>query len=87
MRSAYKILVGKYEGKRPFGRPRHRWECNIRMDLWEIRWKDVDWIHLTQHRDQWWSLVNSSGPLGSIKGREFHNWLSDLASQGTFCSM
>jgi hypothetical protein len=38
MRNAYNILLGKYEGKRPFGRPRHRWEVNIRMDLRETRW-------------------------------------------------
>jgi len=44
MRNVYKILVGKSEGKRPLGRPRHRWEDNIRMDLREIRWEGVDWI-------------------------------------------
>jgi hypothetical protein len=55
--NAYNILVGKPEGKRPHGRPRHRWENNIRMDLTEIRWEDVDWIHLAQGRDQCWPLV------------------------------
>jgi hypothetical protein len=44
MRNVYKILVGKSEGKRPRGRPRHRREDNIRMDLREIRWEGVDWI-------------------------------------------
>jgi hypothetical protein len=50
-------LVGKSEGKRPLGRPRHRWE-DIRMNLREIGWEGVDWMHLTQDRDQWWALVN-----------------------------
>jgi hypothetical protein len=51
-RNAYKILVGKPEGKRPLGRPRHRWEDNIRMDLTEIGWGGMDWIDLAQDRDQ-----------------------------------
>jgi hypothetical protein len=59
MRSAYKSLVGKPEGKRPFGRPRRRWEDNIGMDLWEIGWEGVDWIHLAQDRDQWWAIVST----------------------------
>jgi hypothetical protein len=42
MRNAFKILVGKPEGKRPHGRPRHRWEDNIRVDLREIEWQGVD---------------------------------------------
>jgi hypothetical protein len=46
MRNAYNILVGKPKGKRPLGRPRHRWEFNIRMDLREIGWEGVYWIHL-----------------------------------------
>jgi hypothetical protein len=52
MRNDNKILVGKPEGKRPLGRPRLRWEDNIRMDIGEIRWKDVDWMHLAQDMDQ-----------------------------------
>jgi hypothetical protein len=52
MRSAYKILVGKSEGKRQHGRPRHRWEDNIRMDLNEIEGNGVDWFHLAQDREQ-----------------------------------
>jgi hypothetical protein len=43
---AYRLLVGKPEGKRPLGRPRRRWVNNIRMDLGEVRWGDVDWIGL-----------------------------------------
>jgi hypothetical protein len=52
IRNAYKIFVRKPEGKRPRGRPRRRWEDNIRMDLKEIVWEGVDWIHLVQDRDQ-----------------------------------
>jgi hypothetical protein len=59
MRSAYNILVGKPEGNRPRGRRMHRWEDNIRMDVREIGWEDVDWIHLSQDRDQWRALVNT----------------------------
>jgi hypothetical protein len=47
----------KPEGKRPHGRLRHWWEYNIRMNLREIGWEDVDWIHLAQDRDPWWALV------------------------------
>jgi hypothetical protein len=47
------------EGKRPFGRPRHRWEDNIRMALREMRWEVVDWILLAQGRDQWRAVVNT----------------------------
>jgi hypothetical protein len=56
--NAYKILVGKLEGNRSLGRPRHRWEDNIRADLNEIGWEGVDWIHLAQDRDWWRALVN-----------------------------
>jgi hypothetical protein len=51
-RIAYRILVGKPEGKRPLGRPRRRWVNNIKMDLREIGWDGVDFIGLTQDRDQ-----------------------------------
>jgi hypothetical protein len=57
-RSAYRILVGKPEGMRPLGRPRCRWEDNIRMDNREIGWGSMDWIDLAQDRDQWRVLVN-----------------------------
>jgi hypothetical protein len=60
MRNAYKISVGKCEGKRPPRRPRHRWEDNIRMDLKEIRWEYVDLIYLAQDRDQLRALVNTA---------------------------
>jgi hypothetical protein len=52
-------LVGNPEGKRPLGRPRRRWVDNIRMDLGEVGWGDVDWIGLTQDRSRWRALVNS----------------------------
>jgi hypothetical protein len=51
-KKAFKILVGKPEGKRPLRRPRRRWEDNISMDLSEIMWERVDWMHLVQNRDQ-----------------------------------
>jgi hypothetical protein len=58
-RNVYRILVGKPEGKTPLGRPRRRWEDNIRMDLREIGWSGMDWIDLTQDGDQWWVLGNT----------------------------
>jgi hypothetical protein len=51
-RNEYRLLVGKPEGKRPLGRPRRRWVDNIRMDLVEVGWADVDWIGLAQDRDR-----------------------------------
>jgi hypothetical protein len=51
--------VGNPEGKRPLGRPRHRWEGEIKMDLREIGWGGVEWIHLAQDRDRWRALVNA----------------------------
>jgi hypothetical protein len=59
VRGAYNILVGRPDGRRPLGRPRLRWEDNIKMDLREIRFGDVDWIHLAQNRDVWRTLVNT----------------------------
>jgi hypothetical protein len=59
VRGAYNILVGKPEGRRPLGRPRHRWEDNIKMDLTETGSGDVDWFHLAQDRDRWQALVNT----------------------------
>jgi hypothetical protein len=51
--------VGKPEGKRPLGRPKRRWVDNIRMDLGEVVWSDVDWIGLAKDRNRWRALVNS----------------------------
>jgi hypothetical protein len=59
-RNAYKILVGKPKGKRPQGRPRHRWVDNNKMDLREIEWDGTDWIYLAQDRDHWRALVNTA---------------------------
>jgi hypothetical protein len=58
-RNAYKILVGKPEGRRPLGRPRRKWLDNIKMDLREIGWDNLDWINLTRDRDSWRALVNT----------------------------
>jgi hypothetical protein len=58
-RNAYRILVGKPEGKRPLGRPRRRWVDSIKMDLREIRWDGMDWIDLAQDRDRWRALMNA----------------------------
>jgi hypothetical protein len=58
-RNAYRLLVGKPNGNRPLGRPRHRWMDNIRMDLVEVGWGDRDWIGLAQVRNRWRALVNS----------------------------
>jgi hypothetical protein len=57
-RNAYRILVGKPEGKRPLGKPRRTWVDNIKMDLIKIGLDGMDWIHLAQDRDQWRALVN-----------------------------
>jgi hypothetical protein len=69
-RNAYRILVRKPKGKRPLGRPRRRCVGNIKMDLKEIGWDDMDWIDLAQDREQWKALVNTvmiDEPSGSIK--------------------
>jgi hypothetical protein len=58
-RNAYKLLVGKPEGKIQLGRPRRRWVDDIKMDLLEIGWGGVDWIGLAQDRDKWRALVNA----------------------------
>jgi hypothetical protein len=58
-RNEYRLLVGKLEGKRPLGRPRHRWVDTIKMGLGDIGWGGVDWIGLAQERDKWRALVNA----------------------------
>jgi hypothetical protein len=68
----YGLLLEKPEGKRPLGRPRHRWTDNIMMDLLQIELSVVDWIGLAQDRYRWRALVNSvhergNEPSGSIK--------------------
>ena len=57
-RGVHRVLVGKPEGKRPLGRPRHRWEDNTKMDLQEVG-RDGDWMVLAQDRDRWRALVNT----------------------------
>jgi hypothetical protein len=58
-RNAYRLLVGKPQGKRSLGRPSRRWVDSIRMVLREVGWGDVDWIGLARGRDRWRALVNS----------------------------
>ena len=55
----YKVLVGKPEEKRPLGKPRHRWEDNIKMDLQEVGYGGMDWIDVAQDRDRWRAFVNA----------------------------
>ncbi|KAJ4429775.1 hypothetical protein ANN_21979 [Periplaneta americana] len=59
-RNAYRVLVGRPEGKRPLGRPRRRWEDNIKMDLREVGYDDREWINLAQDRDQWRAYVRAA---------------------------
>jgi len=63
-RGVYRVLVGKPEGKRPLGRPRSRWEDNIKMDLQDVGCGGMDWIELAQDRDRWRALVNAVMSLG-----------------------
>ena len=58
-RGVHKVLVGKPDGKRPLGRPRRRWEDNIKMGLEEVGRGCGDWIELAQDMDRWWALVST----------------------------
>ena len=58
-RGIYRVLVGNPEGKRPLGRPRQRWEDNIKTDLQKVGCGGMDWIELAQDRDRWWALENA----------------------------
>jgi hypothetical protein len=58
-RGAYRILVGRPEGRRPLGRPRRRWDDNIKMNLQEVVWGVMGWIDMAQDRDKWRDVVNS----------------------------
>jgi hypothetical protein len=78
--------VGKPEGRRPLGRPRRRWEDNIKMDLWKVGWGGMDWINLAQDRDRllwirWWTFR-----FRKILGI---SWVASgvLASKEGLCSM
>jgi hypothetical protein len=66
-RNAYRILVGKPQGKRPLERPGRRWVGNIKMDVREIRWGSMDWIDRSHDRDQWSALMNIVMNLGFHK--------------------
>jgi hypothetical protein len=68
---AYMLFVGKPEGKRPLGRPSHRWVHNIKMDLKEIGWNGMDWIGVARDREQWRALSDS------IKCWEVFEWLNN----------
>jgi hypothetical protein len=58
-RVAYRNLVGRPEGRRPLGRPRRRWEDNIKIDLQEVVWEGMDWIDMAQDRERWRALVSA----------------------------
>ena len=58
-RGAYKVLVGKHEENRPLGRPRRRWQDNVKMGLQEVSWEGMDWIDLAQDRNRWRAIVNA----------------------------
>jgi hypothetical protein len=58
-RGVYRVLVGRPEGKRPLGRPRRRWEGNIKIDLRETGIDGANWIRLDQDRDRWWAFVST----------------------------
>jgi hypothetical protein len=58
-RDVYRVLVGRPEGKKPLGRPRRRYEDNIKLDLWEIGIDKTNWIHLAQDRVRWRAFVNT----------------------------
>jgi hypothetical protein len=68
-RSIYRVLVGKLEGKRPLGRPRHKLEDNIKIDLQEVGCLGMDWIDVAQDRDRWRVLVNTAMKIWFYKMR------------------
>ena len=68
-KGVYRVLVGKPEGKRPMGRPRRRWEDDIKMDLQDVGGSYEDWMELAQDRDRWRALVSTVMNLGVPKMR------------------
>jgi len=70
-RGVHRVVMGKPEGKRPLGRPRRRWEDNIKMDLQEVGGGCEDWIELAQDRDRWPALVSMVMNFGFQKSGEF----------------
>ena len=78
-RGAYRILVWKPEGKRPLGRPRRRWEDNIKMDLKEVGCGGMDWIEVAQDMDWWRTVVSAVMNFRvSVKCGEFRHWLRNF---------
>jgi hypothetical protein len=77
-RGVYRMLVGKPEGKRPLGRPRRRWEDNIKMDFQEVEGGRGDWMELAQDRDRWRALVGTVRDFEFHKCGEFLDWLHCL---------
>jgi hypothetical protein len=88
-RGVHRLLVGKREGKRPLGRPRRRWDDNIKMDLQEVGGGRVDWMDLTQDMDGWRALLSTEKNFWVPKnaGNFFTSCKDWSASQGGLCSM
>ncbi|KAJ4441953.1 hypothetical protein ANN_11817 [Periplaneta americana] len=81
-RNAYRVLVGRPEGKRPLGRPKRRWEENIKMDLREVGYDDREWINLAQDRDQWRAYVRAAMNLRVVAVKETLRGHSDSSFRG-----
>ncbi|KAJ4434037.1 hypothetical protein ANN_16356 [Periplaneta americana] len=87
-RNAYRVLVGRPEGKRPLGRPRRRWEDNIKMDLREVEYDDRDWINLAQDRDRWRAYVRAAMnlrcelPKTTFSKLEQRSWIKIEVTRG-----
>ncbi|KAJ4431957.1 hypothetical protein ANN_20566 [Periplaneta americana] len=77
-RNAYRVLVGRPEGKIPLGRPRRRWEDNIKMDLREVGYDDREWINLAQDRDHWRAYVRAAMNLRFLKSQKVKNVLKEM---------
>ncbi|KAJ4431820.1 hypothetical protein ANN_20425 [Periplaneta americana] len=89
-RNAYRVLVGSPEGKRPLGRPRRRWEDNIKMDLREVGYDHRDWINLAQDRDRWRAYVRAAMNLremGSLVPNHLPDPLGSIYAGGIFSSL
>jgi hypothetical protein len=77
-RGVYRVLVGRPEGRRPLGRPRRRWEDNIKLDLKEIGIDGANWIQLAQNRVQWRAFVNTVMNIRvTYRKQDFFDKLSD----------
>ncbi|KAJ4444622.1 hypothetical protein ANN_06418 [Periplaneta americana] len=81
-RNAYRVLVGRTEGKRPLGRPRRRWENNIEMDLREVGYDGRDWANLAQDRDRWRAYVRVAMNLRQVSGRYREYYCMELQRVG-----